>query len=265
MRIVGIGDPHGDLDKLKAIPLNEADLILVTGDLGKADLARKRFFENLERKKAGLKELKNDAAWAKKIHAQVHNSTLGILRYLSRYAPVYTLQGNVGLYGRTRVRGEEKKYGIKLASTREAIDRMENVHLVKNGLRVIDGLRVGFLEMYTDISWVKEFKPMDYAEKMRKAKKETERARNVLNRFSDLDILICHQPPYGVLDKVENPAAPKEWQGKHAGGKAILDYVRKEQPKYVFCCHIHEGEGEAKIGGTEVYNLGVCGSRVVEL
>lgn len=265
MRILAIGDPHGDIDKIRQISLNNLDFILLTGDLGKADLARKRFFENLERKRQGLGELEDNAAWAKKVHGQVHNSTLDILRHLSKFASVYTLQGNVGIYTRSRVREDEEKYGIRLASTSEIINRMKDVHLVKNGLRVINGLRVGFLENFSDTCWVKEFKPADYADKMRQARKETEKAKRVLRRFSNLDILVCHQPPYGVLDKVTNPAAPKEWQGKHAGSKTILKYVQSHHPRYVFCGHIHEGEGEAKIGDTEVYNLGVGGHKIIEL
>jgi len=58
--------------------------------------------------------------------------------------------------------------------------------------------------------------------------------------------------------------APKSWRGKHAGSKVILDYLRKKQPLYSFCGHIHEGEGMKKIGKTEVYNLGVGGYKIVE-
>jgi len=36
--------------------LKKADLILLTGDIGKADLARKFSFENVERVKKGLKK-----------------------------------------------------------------------------------------------------------------------------------------------------------------------------------------------------------------
>ena len=39
MKVLVIGDPHGVLPK--KIP-RKVDLILITGDLGKADLARKR-------------------------------------------------------------------------------------------------------------------------------------------------------------------------------------------------------------------------------
>ncbi|MBU4069864.1 MAG: metallophosphoesterase [Nanoarchaeota archaeon] len=50
MKILVIGDPHGKLGKIKKLNLKNIDLKLITGDLGKADLARKRFFENLERR-----------------------------------------------------------------------------------------------------------------------------------------------------------------------------------------------------------------------
>ena len=44
MKILVIGDPHGDLKKIKKIPINDVGSILVVGDLGKATLARKRAF-----------------------------------------------------------------------------------------------------------------------------------------------------------------------------------------------------------------------------
>ncbi|MDP3992129.1 MAG: metallophosphoesterase [Candidatus Pacearchaeota archaeon] len=263
MRILAIGDPHGDLAKIKRIPIKGIDLILVTGDLGKADAARKRFFENIKRKKEGLPELKEDTKYLRGAHYEIHNSTLDILKYLSKFAPVYTIQGNVGIPTRSKVKEEEEKHGIILPATREKMKKMPDVYLVKNSLRLIDGLRIGFLEYYLDNSWVKEFNQNRYK---KKAKKQTERARRVLSRFSDLDIFICHQPPYGFLDKVSGKyGAPKDWQGKHAGGKAILDYIKRHQPPYVLCGHIHEGEGKARIGKSQVYNLGVAGHVVLNL
>ena len=41
--------------------------------------------------------------------------------------------------------------------------------------------------------------------------------------------------------------------------------IKKHQPKYVFCGHIHEAEGKAKIGKTEIYNLGVAGHKIINL
>ena len=56
MKLCAIGDPHGSLDKIKQVPLSDVDLILLTGDLGSANLMRKMAFDNIERKKQGLDE-----------------------------------------------------------------------------------------------------------------------------------------------------------------------------------------------------------------
>jgi len=263
MKILIIGDPHG-FHKYKESILRQADVILVTGDIGKADLARKMYFKSLKRESKGLPELKEDPKDMRLVHTEVHNSTIKILRKLRKFAPVYTIQGNVGIPTMKQVREDKEKYGIKLPCTRDMVDKMKNVSLVKNRLRIINDLRVGFLEYFEDISWVKEFKPKDYNEKLREAKKQTDKAKKVLKNFGNLNILICHQPPYGILDKVsEKYNPPKSWIGKHSGSKLILDYIKKKQPRYVFCGHIHEGKGKAKIGKTEVYNVGHSGDYVL--
>jgi len=78
-----------------------------------------------------------------------------------------------------------------------------------------------------------------------------------------IDVLLCHQPPYGVLDKVTAKYAPEQWKGKRAGSKIILDYIKKKQPRYVFCGHIHEGKGKKKLGKTNIINAGCCGDYFV--
>jgi len=263
MKILVIGDPHG-YNKYKESVLKKADLILVTGDLGRADLARKWNFDNLKRKAKGLEELEQDPKDVKVIHMEIHNSTINLLNKLKKFAPVYTLQGNVGIATLKQVKEDKEEYGIILPHTRKIVDKMKNVSLVKNKLRRINNLRVGFLEYFIDINWVQDFKPKDYKKELEKAKKETDKAKRVLKNFGKIDILVCHQPPYGILDKVSgkyNP--PKNWIGKHAGSKIILDYIKKYPPKYVFCGHIHEGKGKAKIGKTQVYNVGHSGDYVL--
>ncbi|MDP1728925.1 MAG: hypothetical protein Q8L27_01840 [archaeon] len=66
------------------------------------------------------------------------------------------------------------------------------------------------------------------------------------------------------MDEVSSSKAPKSWMGKHAGSKIIRDYVVKIKPDYVFCGHIHEAKGKKILGKTEVYNLGVCGYKIIE-
>jgi Icc-related predicted phosphoesterase len=265
MKILAIGDPHGDLKKIRKIKIKDLDLILLTGDLGKADLARKRFFEDIKREKKGLPPLEETSKDVRDSYMEVHTSTIQLLRYLSKYAPVYALQGNVGIALPSRVREIKEEHGIKVPCTRDQIDRMANVGIIKNTLRNLQGVRIGFLEFFTDTSWVKEFKPKGYKERMNFAKKQTDKAKRILRRFGKVDILLTHVPPYRVLDRVNFPGIPKDWKGKHAGSKAVLDYIKRYQPKYVFCGHIHEGEGMKKIGKTRVYNLGVAGHVIVEL
>ncbi len=266
MKILAIGDPHGNLEKIKKLPLKNTDLIILTGDLGKADLARKFFFENQKRKQQGLPELEQTKSQRKQVHMEVHNSTIQLLNYLSKYAPIFTIQGNVGIPSKSEVKEEQEKYGIKLPPTREHLKKIKNVRLIKNKIRRFNNIKIGFLEYFVDVSWVKEFKPKDYQKSLSKARKQTEKAQSVLKKFGkEIDVLVCHQPPFGVLDKVNFPGAPPSWQGKHAGSKAILDYIKKYQPRYVFCGHIHEAEGKAKIGKSEIYNLGVCGCKIINI
>jgi Icc-related predicted phosphoesterase len=265
MKILAIGDPHGDLKKIRKVP-KDVDFYLVTGDLGKADLVRKIYFENIEREKMDLPEREISVRENKKIHDEIHYSTLSVLKYLSEIASVYSIQGNIGITTVAQARKRSEKDGFENLATRKIIDDSEDMYLVKNVIRNIGGLRVGFLEYFVDECWIREFKPDDYRKSLKSAKKESEKARRVLKRFGKVDILVCHQPPYGFLDKISRKyGAPKEWKGKHAGSKVILDYIRRFQPRYVFCGHIHEGEGRVMIGGSEVFNLGIGGSKIVEL
>lgn len=264
MKILAIGDPHGSLDKIRRIPLRGIDLILLTGDLGSADLIRKMAFKNVERRKQGLPEIEYSPTKEKRAFMEAYTSSMRIVRYLSKFAPVYAIYGNVES-SNSETRRLSKKIRLKLPFLTDDLNAIRGVRVINNRLVNFNQVRIGGLEYFTDTNWVKEFKPSDYRKRMKEAKKETDIVRSVLRKFSDLDILVCHQPPYGFLDKVTFKGAPKHWQGKHAGSKTILDYIRKHQPRYVFCGHIHEGEGKTRIGRTEVYNLGVGGHKIVEL
>lgn len=162
------------------------------------------------------------------------------------------------------VKKDFEKYRIKFSCTKCQIDKMKNVYIVKNRLRILKGLRIGFLEDFKDIDNLKKFGEKD-KKILANAKKDSSKAKRILNRFGkDLDILLCHGPPYRYLDKVNGKyGAPKRFWGEHAGSKIILDYIQKKQPKYVFCGHIHEGKGKTKIGKTEVYNVGVSGDYLI--
>lgn len=264
-KVLVIGDPHGYSNYSPKI-FDGVDFTIITGDLGKADLARKRFFENIKRKQEGLSELEEDKKFVKEVYNEIHYSTLDVLKTISKYVPTYTLQGNVGIPSRSdrKLIGKEEKYNLKIPRTLDYIKKMKNVYLVKNQIRDIQGLRVGFLEHFTDVNWMKEFNSKD-KDRMKRAKKGTAKAKNILRRFGKgLDLLVSHQPPYGYLDKVSGKfGAPRSWWGKHAGSKVLLDYIKKYSPPKVVCGHIHEGKGHVKIGKSELYNVGFNGDYII--
>ena len=59
---------------------------------------------------------------------------------------------------------------------------------------------------------------------------------------SDTDILICHSPPYGVLDLTS--------RGKHVGSPSLqMALFTRLNPKLFVCAHIHEAYGTEPPGG----------------
>ena len=263
MKIIAIGDPHGSLEKISKIPLKGIDLILLTGDLGSANLMREMAFENIKRMKDGLEKKEYSPAKRKKAFMEAYNSSMKVVRYLSKFAPVYTIYGNVES-SNPRTRKISKEIGLPLPFLTDDLNKIRGVRVINNRRANFNGVRIGGLEYFVDTNWVQDFKPSDYAKRLKEAKKETDKARRVLEGFQELDILVHHQPPYGILDKVGS-MAPKHWRGLNAGSKLILNHIKKNQPKYAFCGHIHEGEGMKKVGKTEVYNLGVGGHKVIEI
>ncbi len=90
MRILGIGDPHGS-KKVKDIPLKEVELILLTGDIGKSNLARKMAFENINRRKKGLEEKDYSPSKEKKAFMESYTSSIFLVKHLSRFSPIYII------------------------------------------------------------------------------------------------------------------------------------------------------------------------------
>lgn len=84
-----------------------------------------------------------------------------------------------------------------------------------------------------------------------KHKKRLARLNKLLKENKD-SILLSHAPPYGYLDKIHS--------GIHIGSKILLEAIKKNHPKLVLCGHVHEAKGTAKIGRTEIHNLGSCGN-----
>lgn len=76
-----------------------------------------------------------------------------------------------------------------------------------------------------------------------------------LHAFDGLSptVSICHAPPHGtMLDRITNL--------KHAGSRAVREFLQREKPRYFFCGHIHEAAGVTeKLGNTSAMNVGKRG------
>jgi Icc-related predicted phosphoesterase len=54
-------------------------------------------------------------------------------------------------------------------------------------------------------------------------------------------------------------------RGGHAGSRVLREWVKRVQPTYLFCGHIHECAGRSdRIGATQCFNVGKAG-HLIEL
>jgi Icc-related predicted phosphoesterase len=83
---------------------------------------------------------------------------------------------------------------------------------------------------------------------------------------ADVDVLITHTPPFGVLDKVR-PQASSGWDlAPHPGTGSLGCELLAERllvvyPKLHVFGHIHDGHGGIHVGNTLYVNASICGER----
>lgn len=73
----------------------------------------------------------------------------------------------------------------------------------------------------------------------------------------DIDILISHQPPYGILDYSE--------QYGNYGSRRLLSKIKELRPRYHIFGHIHEGYGMREKDGTTFINCALMGENLERL
>ncbi len=264
MKIAAIGDPHGNLEKIRSMRLEKVDLVLLTGDLGQTDNLRKLAFKFLDIKQPGMQERSSYAAGFKDAFIQSHRTALKLAGYIAGFCPVYIVRGNADI-SNYDTRKFACAFGIELPYLYNDLLKINGLRLIDNRLAVFRGLRIGGVKYFTDISWAREFELDGIPVIKERALRDTQAVNRVLSRFGKLDILVTHVPPYGVLDRVDSVTVPPSWVGRHAGSGTILEYIQSKQPEYVFCGHIHEAEGYERVGRTQVYNLGAGGYKIIEM
>jgi len=74
---------------------------------------------------------------------------------------------------------------------------------------------------------------------------------------NNVDILITHGPPKGIMDWTELGARGHDGGG-HVGDQALLEAVHRIKPAAHIFGHIHEGYGHSRIGNTHFFNVSIC-------
>lgn len=92
-----------------------------------------------------------------------------------------------------------------------------------------EGVKIGGVKFYGS-PWQLPF--MDWAFNL----PEDELRREFERIPENVDVLITHSPPYGILDSVR--------KDEHLGSKSLLEKVSKVRPRYHIFGHIHNGYGK---------------------
>ncbi len=247
VKFLVIGDPHGSRKLLK-LDLRGYDAAIITGDMGRSDVMRKLAWGRLKGTKGNVREM----------YSEYVGSALPVLRHLSGI-PCFCVKGNAEVQD-SDIREANRKYGFKIPLFEQEAAKMKNIVFLEHAVAKFKGVTIAGIGHFLETKWVEEFSD-GTMEKMILAAIEEELARIFFSSIGRVDILVSHQPPYGILDRIGPAhAPPKGWKGKHAGSRQLLEYIEKSHPSYVVCGHIHEGKGIKKVGKTTVINAGCCGA-----
>lgn len=94
----------------------------------------------------------------------------------------------------------------------------------------------------------------DWAFNLPRMGEELEEKWNMI--LEDVDVLITHGPPNGVLDKVNNFRQPNQ----NVGCELLRFHVERAKPALNVFGHIHEGYGVKRIEDTLYVNASICNS-----
>ena len=188
------------------------------------------------------------------VFSDIHSDARALERLMSTEADYYVCAGDLVNWGRRLdamgeilKRRAERVYAIP--GNHESAQQMADF-CAKFGLHDLHGGHVdvgGFYVTGLGYSNPTPFEtPGEYSED------ELERRLHAFDGLKPM-IAVCHVPPYGtMLDRITNL--------KHAGSRAVRDFLIREQPRYFFCGHIHEAAGASeKLGATSAMNVGKKG------
>lgn len=128
-----------------------------------------------------------------------------------------------------------------LPRAKELMSEVPGLHLLLDAGAEVDGIRI-YASPWTPIFFDWAF--MGDSEALRQ---KWEQIPN------DVDVLITHGPPFGILDRC--------FDGTHAGCRELATAVRRIRPRLHVFGHIHEAYGDETHDGIRYLNVSTCDLR----
>lgn len=210
MKIVAISDLHSKWNEIK-VP--ECDILINAGDITYAG--------EVELYKGFNSWMKKQPAKHKISIAGNHDVTLDwssdCLQPFFHQRPPYFLFS----------KDERKQYAEKMINLFEDFNYLEEQETIIKGIKIFG------------TPWNKEFMNWGFNASEKELEEKYSRIPN------DTQILVCHEPPYGLGDHNGTD---------HCGSLSLLDRIKQVKPEIVICGHIHEGYGMYKVGSSLIIN-----------
>jgi len=185
------------------------------------------------------------------IFSDIHGDLRALARIVAQPADLYICAGDLATF-----RKGLDKCGKALEALGEKLWVLPGNHETHDDIREFCR-RFGFVDLHRRVlqtqstpwaglgySNITPFNtPGEYTEE------EIAEALAAFNGIANLHLVI-HVPPHNT--RVDEFAP-----GKHAGSPALRAWVEREQPRYLFCGHIHETAGLSdQLGATQCINVG---------
>ena len=257
MKILAIGDFHGDFPvKLKKLARG-VDLIVCVGDYFPFSY-RKEFFKYSYGKDVELWEVIGKKRMKEFILKDLKTGE-EILKSLNEIGvPVISVVGNID-YTHLHDVFDEDEESIKRGELwtwerqdffSKIIKKYKNIHRFDYAYAQFGGLNFIGAYGHTFPGRVKSAAYKKYRAILEK----------LFKKFRKDDVIfVSHNMPYDCrLDEIRSKEAPDELRGKHYGSKLIRRVIDKHQPVLAIGGHMHENQGKVKIGRTLVVNPGAA-------
>ena len=253
MKILAIGDFHGEFpEKLKRLA-KSVDIILSTGDYAGIREFRPLIHKMLRLRARGIQmdiELLAGKDY-ERLQEKDYSEGKRVLEQLNKLGIVFSVFGNNDWY-ESSSKKEKRDYG-------NVVKKLKNVQNINRSQENIENFKImgfgGYID--NDVYFTKKGGfTRDDSDKKRKKRYAKEKARFLKAIKTNPDILLLHYNPYGCLDKMKAKGFPLT--GSHMGIGFFNQGIKQHKPLLVICGHMHENQGICKIGNSTIVNPGAA-------